>query len=221
MTLKKEKKEETDVVHQYLDNIRNLSSQKEQLANELQDENKLLRSEAAQVRSENEALLAQIQLVTELTSDESLQQQLTGKNIPERIEFFLEERSLYISRIENLQSELQSMKNSNSTLQQQVSKMQASIDKEKERKQSIIQKSKEAEQNSAKLLEDLKSQEKEKSEVLQKYFKMNAQMAESKQKIAKLQEEIKRTRENSITTEQHQKELQKAKDEAQGQVMSH
>ena len=221
-TLKKEKKEEMDAVHQYLDEIRNLSTQKEQLAKELEDENKSLKSEAAQIRMENEALLVQIQLVTKLTSTEGLQQQLTGKTISEQIEFFLEERSNYIIRLEELQSELQVANNYKSSLQQQLTKMQNSLEKLKEKNQAIIQKSTEAEQNNTKSMQDLKkAHEKEKFEVLQKYFKINAQMAETKQKSAKLQEEMKCLKENSAAiAKQHQTELQQAKDAIQGKYIA-
>lgn len=163
---------------------------------------------------ENEALLTQIQLVTKLTSSEGLQQQLTGKTITEQIEFFLEERSNYMTSLEQLQSELQVANTSKSSLQQQLSKMQTSLEKLKEKNHTIVQKSTKAEQT----MEDLKkSHEKEKFEVLQKYFKINTQMAETKQKSAKLQEEMKFLKENSAAiAKQHQIEIQEAKDEIQG-----
>ena len=184
------------------------------MAKELEDDNKSLKAETAQIRMENEALLAQIQLVTKLTSNEGLQQQLTGKTITEQIEFFLEERSNYITRLEQLQNELQVANNSNSSLQQQLSKMQTSLEKVKEKNHAIVQKSTEAERT----MQDLKkSHEKEKYEVLQKYFKINAQMAETKQKSAKLQEEMKFLKENSTAiAKQHQIKIQEAKDEIQG-----
>ena len=206
-----------DAIQQYLDEIRNLGSQKEQLAKELEVENESLKSEIAQLRLENEALLMQIQLVTKLTSNiESLQQQLTGKTIAEQVELFLEERSNFITKLEELQNELQAARNSQSSLQQQLTKMQNSLEKAKEKNQAIIT---EAEQNYAKSLEDLrKSHDKEKYDVLQKYFKINTQMVESKQKIAKLEEEIKCLKEKSAATaRQHQIELQKAKATTQGQ----
>lgn len=187
-----------DAIHQYLDEIRNLSSQKEQLANELEDENELLKSETAQIRLENEALLTQIQLVTKLTSNiEGLQRQLTGKTIAEQIEVFLEERSDNITKLEELQNELQAVHDSKYSLQQQLTKMQTSLEKEKAKNQAIVQKSTEAEQKHTKSLEDLKkSHDKEKFE----------------------QEEIKCINENSAATaKQHQIELQKAKDTTQGQ----
>ena len=207
-----------DAVYQYLDEIRNLSTQKEQLAKELEDENKSLKSETAQIRMENEALLAQIQLVTKLTSNEGLQQQLMGKTMTEQIEFFLEERSNYITKLEGLQSELQVANNSKSNLQQQLTKMQTSLVKLQEKNQLILQKNTEAEQTSTKSLQDLKkSHEKEKFEVLQKYFKINSQMAETKQENAKLQEEIRCLKENSTATaKRYQTELQQAKDAIQG-----
>ena len=215
ITLKKEKKEESDAVYQYLDEIRNLSTQKEQLAKELENENKSLKAETAQIRMENEALLAQIQLVTKLTSNEGLHQQLMGKTITEQIEFFLEERSNYITRLEQLQNELQVANKSKSSLQQQLSKMQTSLEKVKEKNHAIVQKSTEAEQT----IQDLKkSHEKEKT---QKYFKIQAQMAETKQKSAKLQEEMKSLKENSAAiVKQHQIEIQDAKDEIQGSYMA-
>lgn len=220
-TLKKEKKEEMDAIHQYLDEIRNLSSQKEQLAKELEDENKSLKDETAQIRLENDALLSQIQLVTKLTCNEGLQQQLAGKTIEEQVEIFLEERSNCIARLEELQNELQATNDSRSTLQQQLTKIQTSLKKEKENVQAVKQKSTEAEQTNSKSLQDLKkSHEQEKFEILQKYFKINSQEAESKKKIVKLQEEIKCMNEKSAATaKQHQIELQKAKTTAQGQTL--
>lgn len=215
-TLKKSSKEEMDAIHQYLDNIRNLSGQKEQLAKELEDENQSLKSEMAQRRLENEALLAQIQQVTKLTSNiDGLQQQLTGKTIKEQIKFFLEERSNYITKLEELENELQTMHNSKSSLQQQLTEMQTKLEKQK----AALQKRTEVEQKNAKSLDDLKkSHEKEKFEVLQKYFKINTQMGESKQKIAKLEEQIKSMKEDSAAVaKQHQIELQKAKTTTQGQ----
>ena len=213
-----------DTIHQYLDKIRNLGNQKEQLANELEDENKLLKSETAEMRLENEALLTQIQLVTKLTSNiEGLQQKLTGKTIAEQVEVFLEERSSYIVKLEKLQSELLTTQNSKSGLQKQLTKTQTNLEKEKEKNQAITQKSSEAEQNMTKLLEDLKkSHDKEKSKILENYFKVNSQMAESKQKTVKLQEEIQNLTESSAATaKQHQIELQKAKATTQGQNILH
>lgn len=216
-TLKKEHKEGMDAIQQYLDEIRNLGSQKEQLATELEEENESLKSEISQLRLENEALLTQIQLVTKLTSNiESIQQQLTGKTIAEQVELFLEERSNFIAKLEELQNELQVAHNSQFSLQKQLTKIQNSLEKEKEKNQAIIT---DAEKNNAKSLEDLrKSHEKEKYEVSQRYFKINIQMAESKQKIVKLEEEIKCMKEKSAATaRQHQIELQKAKATTQGQ----
>ena len=122
------------------------------MAKELENENKSLKAETAQIRMENEALLAQIQLVTKLTSNEGLHQQLTGKTITEQIEFFLEERSNYITRLDQLQNELQVANKSKSNLQQQLSKMQTSLEKVKEKNHAIVQKSTEAEQT----MQDLK-----------------------------------------------------------------
>ena len=214
--LKKEKKEEMDAVYQYLDEIRNLSTQKEQLAKEMEDENKLLQSETAQIKIENEALLAQIQLVSKLTSNEGLQQ---GKTITEQVKFFLKERSNCVTKLEELQSKLQAANNSNSSLQQQLTKMQTSLQKQKEKYQAFVQKSTEAEQNSTNSLQELKkAHEKEKYEVLQKYFKMTSQMAEAKQKIGRLQDEIKCLNEKSAAVaKQHQNEIRKAKDATKGQ----
>ena len=213
-TLKKEKKEEMDAVYKYLDEIRNLSTQKEQLAKEMEDENQLLKSETAQIKMENEALLAQIQLVSKLTSNEGLHQ---GKTITEQVKFFLEERSNCVTKLEELQSELQVATDSNSSLQQQFTKMQTSLRKQQEKYQAVLQKSIEAEQNSTNLIEFKKSHEKEKYEILQKYFKINSQMAEAKQKIEKLHDEIKCLKEKSAAVaKQHQNEIRKAKDATKG-----
>ena len=205
-----------DAIQQYLDEIRNLGSQKERLANELEEENESLKTEITQFRLENEALLTQIQLVNKLTSNnESLQQQLTGKTIAEKVKVILEERSNFVIQLEELQNELYIANNCKSSLEQQLTAMQNDLEKEKEKNHSIIT---EAEQNKAKSLEDLKkSHDQEKFEVLQKYFKINSQMGESKQKIVKLEEEIKCMKEKSAATaRQHQIELQKAKATTQG-----
>ena len=203
-----------DAVYKCLDEIRNLSTQKEQLAKEMEDENQLLKSETAQIKMENEALLAQIQLVSKLTSNEGLRQ---GKTITEQVKFFLEERSKCVTKLEELQSELQVATDSNSSLQQQLTKMQTSLRKQQEKYQAVLQKSIEAEQNSTNLIELKKSHEKEKYEILQKYFKINSQMAEAKQKIEKLHDEIKCLKEKSAAVaKQHQNEIRKAKDSTKG-----
>ncbi|XP_065891172.1 early endosome antigen 1-like isoform X2 [Dysidea avara] len=215
-TLKKEKKEEMDAIQKYLENIRNLSSQKEQLVKELEDENRLLKSNAThvdQIQVENEALLAQIHAITELTSNEELQQQFTGKTVVEQVQVLLEDRSSASAENKALQSELQTARNSQSSLQQQLRKALDNLEKEKESHQVIMNSRKDQEDNT-KLVETLKkAHEKEKSELLQKYFKINTQMAESKQKIARLQDEIKQTK--TLSSEQHQKELLKAKSSAE------
>jgi len=217
-TLKKEKKEEMDAIQKYLENIRNLSSQKEQLVKELEDENRLLKSNAAhmdQIQVENEALLAQIHAVTEMTSNEGLQQQFAGKTVVEQVWAVLEERSSVLAEKKALQSELQTARNSQSTLQAQLRKALDSLEKEKESYQAFMNRKQDQEENAAKIVENLKkAHEKEKSELLQKYFKINTQMAESKQKIAQLQDEIKQAK--TLSSDQHQKELLKVKSSAEG-----
>jgi len=212
-TLKKEKKEEMDAIQKYLENIRNLSSQKEQLVKGLEDENRLLKSNATHVdklQVENEALLAQIHEVTELISNKGLQQQFIGKTLVEQVQTLMEDRSSASAENKNLQNELQTTRNSQSSLQQQLRKALDSLEKEKESRQT----SRKDQEDSTQLVETLKkTHEKEKSELLQKYFKINTQMAESKQKIVRLQYEIKQAKSSS---DQHQKELLKVKNNAEG-----
>lgn len=206
-----------DAIQKYLENIRNLSNQKEQLVKELEDENRLLKSNAThidQVQVENEALLAQIHEVTELISNKGLQQQFTGKTIVEQVQVLLDDRSSALAENKALQNELQTARNSQSSLQQQLRKALDSLEKEKESHQAMLNSRKDQE-DSAQLVETLKkAHEKEKSELLQKYFKINTQMAESKQKIARLQDEIKQAK--ILSSEQHQKEMLKAKNSAEG-----